>query len=310
VVNPERTVEDYKKVGIRCIKDYYARFHPFNQHKVIGIEQYITIDLGDNRVLRGYIDRLDYEGDGVYAIHDYKTQKNMKTQEQADEDWQLAIYAIGVKKLYPDCKRVKLIWHILAHDKDAQAEKKDEELDELLQTVKDLIKEIEATQVFPANEGILCGWCNFRPVCPKFAHLHKIEKLLENEYMQEDGVQLVNKYLELTEQRKKLNDEIDKISEAIYEYGEKEHLDVIYGDNGKLRIWKKECIKMPGKNDPLILEVAKILQSVNKYDDVCVLDTWKLEKIMGDGEWPPEIVEMLKGFGRKETIKRIYVSKK
>ena len=73
----ERKAKDYKEIGKKFIEDYYKRYSPFNQGKVLGIERLVIINLGDNGEykLRGYIDRLDQVKDRTYEIHDYKTSK-------------------------------------------------------------------------------------------------------------------------------------------------------------------------------------------------------------------------------------------
>ena len=86
IVNTERTAEDYKRIGNNCIMDYYNRYYPFNQGKVLGIERLVTINLDDSGEyrLRGYIDRLDQTNDGIYEIHVYKTGKSLPEQNIVD----------------------------------------------------------------------------------------------------------------------------------------------------------------------------------------------------------------------------------
>jgi len=91
-----RKAKDYKEIGKKFIGDYYTRYYPFNQGKVLGIERQVFINLdgqGEYR-LRGYIDRIDQAKDGIYEIHDYKTSKSLPEQSRMDEDRQLALYQI------------------------------------------------------------------------------------------------------------------------------------------------------------------------------------------------------------------------
>lgn len=171
VVREDYTVDDYRAMGVRFISEYYDRFAPFDQDKTIGVEEYILFDLDDQHQLQGYIDRLSYEGDGLYTIHDYKTSNSLKTAEDADNDRQLALYAIAIKKKYQDCKRVRLVWHMLAFDKDVIIEKTEEDLLKTLDETKANVKKIEAATEFPDNKTALCGWCEFQPICPHFKHL-------------------------------------------------------------------------------------------------------------------------------------------
>jgi len=88
-------------MGKKFIGDYYERYYPFNQGKVLGIERPVFINLDDQGEykLRGYIDRIDQAKDGIYEIHDYKTSKSLPEQSKMDEDRQLALYQIGVQSM-------------------------------------------------------------------------------------------------------------------------------------------------------------------------------------------------------------------
>ena len=51
----------YKELGIKCLTDYYNRFYPFTQNKLLGIEQRINIKIADNNEFQmvGVVDRID-----------------------------------------------------------------------------------------------------------------------------------------------------------------------------------------------------------------------------------------------------------
>src|SRR5665648_470177 len=87
IADKERKAKDYKEIGKKFIEDYYKRYYPFNQGKVLGIERLVMINLDDNGEykLRGYIDRIDQTKDGIYEIHDYKTCL-LYTSDAADEE--------------------------------------------------------------------------------------------------------------------------------------------------------------------------------------------------------------------------------
>jgi putative RecB family exonuclease len=87
IIRKDYTEENYRKLGERCIRDYYRRYYPFDQGKTIGLEQQIFIKLDEQGIyqLVGYIDRLSQAPDGTIEIHDYKTGQNLPTQERVDE---------------------------------------------------------------------------------------------------------------------------------------------------------------------------------------------------------------------------------
>ena len=65
---------------------------------------------------KGVIDRLMLAPDGAFEIHDYKTGAGLPAQAELYRDRQLALYQIGVQKLWPEAREVRLVWHLVAFD--------------------------------------------------------------------------------------------------------------------------------------------------------------------------------------------------
>lgn len=311
IVRKEYSIEHYKKLGEKCITDYYNRFKPFDQDKTISTEEYIKYQLDEEGeiFLQGYIDRLSCDDKGNYVIRDYKTANSLKSDEDANNDRQLALYAIAVKEKYQDVKSLKLVWHMLAFDKDVEVSKTDEELSQLKKDTLSFINEILHATEFPANQSALCSWCEFRSLCPHFKHIAKIENSLENEYLFDDGVQLSKKYFELKEKQDKIETEVNKLRDAIIEYGEKENITTISDGSGKIRIWSKDCKKLPDKKSPLHYKLIEVLKGLEIYDENLSLNLWDLEKKLEGKQYPPHILEALEKFITEKKIQRLYPSK-
>jgi len=135
--------ENYRKMGEKFISDYYDRMKPFEQITILGLETQDRMTLPDGNQWHVRIDKLGCDSEGNYFVCDYKTNSRMKDQEEADEDRQLALYSVWVKDKFKDAKSVKLVWHMLAFDKDAVSERTDEQLKKLQDDVCAKIKEIE-----------------------------------------------------------------------------------------------------------------------------------------------------------------------
>src|SRR3989338_1814701 len=148
IVKKEYDQENYRKMGEKFITDYYNRYEPFNHTRTIGLETQNFVDIGGYNI-HVRIDRLTMASDEVYEIHDYKTSNSLPTQNKLDNDRQLAIYAYGIKTMYPDAKKVKLVWHFLAFDKEMQSERTDEQLEKLKSDVLQVIKDIEQCKEYP-----------------------------------------------------------------------------------------------------------------------------------------------------------------
>ena len=168
IVREGLTSDYYKAMGKNFIENYYERNKPFTQAKVVDIETEDFIDLKDDNKYHIRIDRLVKSEDGTYFVCDYKTNKNMKSQGEVDEDRQLAMYSLWVKNHFEDCKNVKLIWYFLAHNMELVSERTEEQLKKLKEDIENEIIEIEACTDFETNKTPLCGWCGFKNKCPEW----------------------------------------------------------------------------------------------------------------------------------------------
>jgi len=316
VVRKEYTPEDYRKLGQKCLTDYYHRYYPFDQGKTLGLEQIILISLDDAAKyrIRGFIDRLTLRDDGQYEIHDYKTSAHLPDQSTLDSDRQLALYQIGVETRWKDVKEVDLVWHYLAFDKEMRSRRTPAELKELKAQTIELINHIEkakSREEFPPRESHLCEWCQFFSVCPSKKHFYQVELLPPEDYLKDGGVQLVNKYVNLMQKRKELESEKKALEELIYNYIRNENLQVIRGSDHKLNVKIEEKEKLPSKNsDPQRWErLEKMVKSLKKWDEVSRLDPHQLLDRIKTEAWDKETIEKLKTFLIKEEERRIYTSR-
>ncbi len=148
--------------GVKLLVDYYLAHKPFKQN-VVAIERKILFPL-DNEgkyKIQGYIDRLDLN-EGVYEVHDYKTNQYMKAKEEIDKDKQLAFYHIGLKEVFGRDIKVRLVWHFLSHNKKVISYRTDEQLEKLKKDTMLLVKKIESTTDWFACGKKFCDWCEFK----------------------------------------------------------------------------------------------------------------------------------------------------
>src|SRR3954462_3562598 len=147
VVREGFTPAHYFGKGQECIKGYYKRHHPFNHGKTLGLEERIEMKLqnGDKVYsVQGYIDRLTWiPEEETYEIHDYKTGESIPTQQDVDEDRQLALCQLGLMQRWPDAKKIKLVLHYLAVDRENVSTRSASDLQSLEHEVIDVIKQIE-----------------------------------------------------------------------------------------------------------------------------------------------------------------------
>jgi putative RecB family exonuclease len=315
IVRKDYSAEDYRRLGEKCITDYYKRYYPFDQGKTLGLEEYITFPLEEEKdySIRGYIDRVTLVDSSVLEIHDYKTSNRLPTREDVDSDRQLAFYQMGVSEKWQGVQEVKLVWHYLAFDTEIHSSRTPDELHQLRRTTLELIRRIETDRQFLPKEGPLCNWCDYQGFCPRRKHLIAVGSLSPNEYLNEEGVVLINQYVEMKERKRLFNEQIDvelaKMEEALYAYARREEVDAIFGSDhvAKIKIERKE--KYPLKGDPNRKTLDEMIKKAGKWMEVSDLNPWMLARIMDRRSWPPSLVNKLKEFATVEESRSITVSK-
>jgi len=326
VVRQGVTPGNYFALGKQCIVDYYKRFHPFNQGKTLGLEERIEMKLTDGDKtysVQGYIDRLTWDpATETYEIHDYKTGSTVPTQEEADQDRQLALYQMGIMQRWPDAKNFKLIWHYLASDKDIVSTRTHADLKSLEAEVIEVIHRIEQEAKvgnWNVNVSRLCEWCEYKPLCPAWKHPIAMEVLPPNEYLQDTGVQLVDKYAQLENKKadlqaeiKALSQEQAKIEEAAVAFAQKENLTTIDGPGHRLLLKSEEEFRAPTKSeDPFAWELLRTtLKNAGKLEEVSTVNSAMLKFGMRRGKWPADVVKSIMGLVKQGVKKSVSLVKK
>jgi DNA helicase-2/ATP-dependent DNA helicase PcrA len=151
-------------------RDALTRFHAgaANGPAPTSVEKRFRFQLGDD-IVTGAMDRVD-ERDGVAVIIDYKSS-SVRDQKAADketrESRQLALYALAYRESVgrlPD--RVELHFLTAGGVIIGQAVKKDKDLQQAADRVREAATGIRAG-LFPAAPSQWdCGFCAFRTICP------------------------------------------------------------------------------------------------------------------------------------------------
>jgi putative RecB family exonuclease len=244
--------DNYKKMGIKFVEDYYNRMKPFDQITILGLETQdrMTLPNGDQWHVR--IDKLGCDSKGNYFVCDYKTNSKMKDQEEADSDRQLALYSVWVKDKFKDAKSVKLIWHMLAFNKDAVSERTEEQLQKLQEDVVNLINQIKKAEKennFPTKTTGLCDYCVYKSICPSFKHQAEIEEKPIEKFKDDEGVQFVDEFSEIKNKLKELQDKQDELKNKLVEFAKQKGVDIVYGSNMKCSVKEFDKLVMPEGED-------------------------------------------------------------
>ena len=149
-----------------CIENLWKLENPQNV-QLAGIEKEVTGECNGVAV-RGFIDRYEHLDDGTLFIGDYKTGKLPHQRFMKDKFTQLLIYAVmleitGVGK----ASKLGLIY--LAGPEVRTAYVTDEDLEttaSLIVNTKKMVDTYCEEGVFPHKVSNLCGWCDFKKICP------------------------------------------------------------------------------------------------------------------------------------------------
>ena len=294
VVKQELTAENYKKMGEKFLSDYYEKYKPFEQLTILGLETQDKMTLADGNQWHVRIDKFACDNEGNYYVMDYKTNSRMKDQEEADSDRQLAMYSIWVKDKFKDAKSVKLVWHMLAFNKEVISERSDEELEKLQQEIIIKIKEIENAKEFPTKVSALCDYCGFRNICPSFKHKLELETKNEiKDFKEDNGVQFVDKFAEIKVKLSELQEKQDELKINLIEFAKQKKIDVVYGSNMKASVKEFDKIIMPENEKDKEVFIA-LMKDKGIYEECSMICYPKLNSKVIKGEVEDEIKDKVK----------------
>jgi len=302
------TANNYKKMGEKFLEDYYDKYAPFEQLTILGLETQDMMTLKDGTRWHVRIDKFACDDKGNYYVIDYKTNSRMKDQEEADEDRQLAMYSFWVKDKFKDAKSVKLVWHMLAFNKEVTSQRTEKQLEKLQDEVIALIKKIENAKEFPTNVTALCDYCGFKYMCPSFKHQRELEVKAEEskkKFKSDDGLKLVDSFAELKKQKAEIEEKEEKLRLDLIEFAKQEKVDVVYGSNMKAGVKSYEKFSLPEDE----AEKAKFIELVKKkhlWEDLSMINHFKISSMAVKGELDSDLKRKLE----KEEAFRVSLSKR
>ncbi len=295
IVKEGLDAKNYKKMGEKYLIDYFERMKPFNQLTILGLETQDRMTLPDGNQWHVRIDKLGCDNEGNYYVCDYKTNSRMKDQEEADSDRQLALYSVWVQDKFKDAKSVKLIWHMLAFNKDAISERTPEQLEKLQQEVIKKIKEIENATEFPRKQSALCNYCVYKEICPSFKHEAELESKPIKEFKQNEGVKMVDEFSEIKKLQYDLKKREDTLKSNLIEFAKQKNVDVIYGSNMKAKVAEFNKVEIEDRE-----KLVEILKEKGLYETYSMLCSARLNSHIVKGQLKDEdidkLIEIVKDF--------------
>jgi len=313
IVREHLTGEDYRNVGRRCVVDYFKKFYPFRDARVLGLEERLVFDLDPSGKykIQGFIDRLAEREDGTIEIHDYKTNTRMRTQEEVDRDRQLALYQIGIQSRLNDVKHVKLIWHYLRANRSLVSTRTPDALEELrFETMRviDTIEDAKVREEFPPHESMLCDWCEFRELCPAKRHAVTIAQMTPQQFAADDGVKLADQYAQARRRLDQAEEKADALKLQIQDFAEQMGFTKLIGHGCTVTVSKSPIWKMPSMDDPQRKNLESIVHDSGLWDQVSDLSKSKLTKTIGTKSFDPQFRDQIQKFLKRDITTTVRLS--
>ena len=163
-INEEEKKEIFKTLK-KILKGKNIQF--YKSFDNLYIEYGFGLNLKDNDVevkpygkdvdIRGFIDLMFYDDftNSVYII-DHKTGQFRKNQDKL----QISIYYLVAYKLFPEAEKFYLNFDFVEHDKSVSYTYTRDDFNEILNYVKNSIKQVEEEKEF-SKKTTYCNWCPY-----------------------------------------------------------------------------------------------------------------------------------------------------
>ena len=115
-------------------------------------------------LISGRLDRVDQLSDRSFEIIDYKTGKQLPTEEELEEDLQLGLYHLVFEKLTGISPKY-LSFYFLRYAKKLTTKRHQNQLSRVMEIISKTAEGIGRGD-FEPKEGKLCRYCGFTDCCP------------------------------------------------------------------------------------------------------------------------------------------------
>jgi putative RecB family exonuclease len=279
--------ESYRAYG----REMLARFWEIHQpdfRMPIAVEWMFYIDV-EGIKLRGFIDRIDKLDSGGLAIVDYKTDRELFTNDYLARNLQLTLYQMAVtQSWFLPVERLTL-YHFRTNTPCSCPPRGGAQLEEAKKLVLTVAEGIAAGR-FPAIEGERCP-CDFPEHCPYYRHRFAPAEPagISGEAAAAGAVE---RYVSLQSQIKELQLELNEIKQGLADFCLAEGLNRVYGAEHALTY---KLVEKTGFNED---EVRALLEPEGLLGRVLSLDSAKLKELITDETVAQEIRDKLAALKR------------
>ncbi len=151
----------------RHAQDVLRRFHRRNAPDYrlpAATEAWFELPIAYEATVVGSIDRVDVDDDGRFHVIDYKTNRKVKDRGRVAGSLQLSLYALACRHLYGSLPATVSLDFVVPGVV-VTATLDDLDLDGARAAVLETAAAVRE-EAYAPTPNRLCGWCDFRSVCP------------------------------------------------------------------------------------------------------------------------------------------------
>lgn len=294
--------EKYKAYGKQILTEF-CKTHRKNFQVPLAVEKQFYIDVEGIKV-RGYIDRVDKLKSGGLAIVDYKTSRELFTNEHLAQDLQLTLYQLAAEQTWQLPVEKLTLYHLRSNTPCSCPSRDRMQIEMARRLIIEVAGNITAER-FPATESPHCP-CDFPEHCPFHRHKYLTVELPQKATVSELAVtNAVEEYVALQRQIKELELQLDELKGMIIQFCQSNDLNRVYGKENAITFKMTERI---GFDEDA---VRAILEPAGLWDKVLSFDEKKLKDLVTDTTVAREVRDRLAGLKQViSTSTRLWVRKR
>lgn len=293
----DNKLEDYIRRGEVYVRNYYEKFAPFQDVKVIWTELSLIFNLDKEwqKKFKWFVDRIDKEGD-TFIINDYKTGKKLPPEQKEEYVEQLTLYGLGVQQKYAKYfKNLKARLFYLHFDLVDEREITDTNIQAVVKKYSDLIEKVEHKKFslnmwdkksFEPVQSPQCDYCEYKSICPLRAHLKYDDEVVGGELGEKTIKWLVDEYVTLARTESDAKWQKETIKEILVDYLEKKWLLKLFWNTGKISASQLTNISIKDKN-----KLREVLWKLWLLDEAMEIDRFAVQRFVKEGKLPIEKTE-------------------
>ncbi len=273
----------YRVYGREILSKFWG-IHSANFRMPVAVERMFYIDI-EGVKLRGYIDRVDKLDSGGLSIIDYKTNQELFTQDDLENNLQLTLYQLAAEQTWHLPVDRLTLYHLRSNTPCSCQPRDKKQLNEARRLVLEVAENI-AEKKFPAIENQYCP-CDFPEHCPYYRQ-KIVPEPRETDILRGIAVdETVEKYVSLQGQIKELQLQFEQIKQMIIDFCQAEGLNRVYGREHAITY---KLVERTGFSED---EVRTLLEPEGLWNRVLSLDQSNLNQLITDEEVAKDIRDKL-----------------